>query len=126
MPCSSAISVTERTGYIGRVRTEAPEVYKATLVAPAPAVAGGKYGAQIGFRSGAHLAHDLPAMAEGDQRRDADDAKLACGLRPLVRVDLPHVDAAFVLGLQALDYGSHPPARRTPRRPDIHDKRSGV
>jgi raffinose/stachyose/melibiose transport system substrate-binding protein len=35
--------------YIGRVRTEAPEVYKATGVAPAPAVAGGKYGAQIGF-----------------------------------------------------------------------------
>jgi len=31
------------------VRTDAPEVYKATSVAPAPAVAGGKYGAQIGF-----------------------------------------------------------------------------
>jgi raffinose/stachyose/melibiose transport system substrate-binding protein len=35
--------------YIGRVRTEAPEVYKATRVVPAPAVSGGSYGGQIGF-----------------------------------------------------------------------------
>jgi raffinose/stachyose/melibiose transport system substrate-binding protein len=35
--------------YIGRVRSEAPAVYEATRVAPAPAVAGGTYGGQIGF-----------------------------------------------------------------------------
>ena len=35
--------------YIGRIRSEAPEIYAATKVAPAPAVPGGKHGGQIGF-----------------------------------------------------------------------------
>jgi len=35
--------------YIGRIRDEAPEVYKATKLTPAPQVKGGKYGAQIAF-----------------------------------------------------------------------------
>jgi raffinose/stachyose/melibiose transport system substrate-binding protein len=52
--------------YIGRVRTEAPEVYKNTLVAPAPAVAGGKYGAQIGF-----LLSNLAAANTSDPARRA-------------------------------------------------------
>jgi len=35
--------------FIGNIRDNAPDVYEATSIAPAPAVKGGKYGAQIGF-----------------------------------------------------------------------------
>jgi raffinose/stachyose/melibiose transport system substrate-binding protein len=52
--------------YIGRVRNDAPEVYKATKVAPAPAVAGGKYGGQIGF-----LLSNLAAANTADPARRA-------------------------------------------------------
>jgi len=36
--------------YIGRVRSDAPEVYERTRLAPAPALAGGTHGHQIGFQ----------------------------------------------------------------------------
>lgn len=52
--------------YIGRVLKEAPEVYAATRVAPAPAVAGGSYGAQIGF-----LLSNLAAANTSDPARRA-------------------------------------------------------
>lgn len=52
--------------YIGRVRNDAPEVYKNTLLAPAPAVAGGRYGAQIGF-----LLSNLAAANTSDPARRA-------------------------------------------------------
>jgi raffinose/stachyose/melibiose transport system substrate-binding protein len=53
--------------YIGRVRTEAPAVYQATRVAPAPAARGGRHGGQIGF-----LLSNLAAANTTDPaRRDA-------------------------------------------------------
>jgi raffinose/stachyose/melibiose transport system substrate-binding protein len=52
--------------YIGRVRNEAPEVYKATAVTSAPAAAGGKSGAQIGF-----LLSNLAAANTDDPARRA-------------------------------------------------------
>lgn len=52
--------------YIGRVLKEAPEVYKATKLAPAPAVSGGKHGGQIGF-----LLSNLAAANTDDPARRA-------------------------------------------------------
>jgi raffinose/stachyose/melibiose transport system substrate-binding protein len=52
--------------YIGRVRNDAPDVYESTEVAPAPKVAGGTYGGQIGF-----LLSNLAAANTDDPARRA-------------------------------------------------------
>jgi raffinose/stachyose/melibiose transport system substrate-binding protein len=52
--------------YIGAAKKNAPEVHAATAVAPAPAVKGGKYGAQIGF-----LLSNLAAAKTDDRARRA-------------------------------------------------------
>ncbi|MBA7685544.1 Multiple sugar-binding protein [subsurface metagenome] len=53
--------------YIGSIREKAPEVHKVTSVAPAPAVAGGEYGAQIGFL----LSNLAAARTDDPDRREA-------------------------------------------------------
>jgi len=52
--------------YIGAAKKNAPEVHAATAVAPAPAVKGGRYGAQIGF-----LLSNLAAANTDDPARRA-------------------------------------------------------
>jgi raffinose/stachyose/melibiose transport system substrate-binding protein len=52
--------------YIGAAKKNAPAVHAATAVAPAPAVKGGKYGAQIGF-----LLSNLAAAKTDDRARRA-------------------------------------------------------
>ncbi|MBN2553398.1 MAG: carbohydrate ABC transporter substrate-binding protein [Spirochaetales bacterium] len=52
--------------YIGAAKKNAPEVHAATAVAPAPAVKGGQYGAQIGF-----LLSNLAAADTDDAARRA-------------------------------------------------------
>jgi len=52
--------------FIGATRDRAPEVHAATAVAPAPAVKGGEYGAQIGF-----LLSNLAAAKTDDPARRA-------------------------------------------------------
>jgi len=52
--------------FIGAIRDRAPKVYAVTDVAPAPAVKGGKYGAQIGF-----LLSNLAAANTDDPARRA-------------------------------------------------------
>jgi len=52
--------------FIGATRDRAPEVHAATAVAPAPAVKGGEYGAQIGF-----LLSNLAAANTDDPARRA-------------------------------------------------------
>jgi raffinose/stachyose/melibiose transport system substrate-binding protein len=64
--------------YIGRIREQAPDVYVATNLAPAPKVPGGKHGGQIGFP----LSNLAAGNTENSARRDAVVAFMKWMTRP--------------------------------------------
>ena len=86
--------------YSGRVRGDAPAVYEATNVVPAPAVAGGTYGAQIGF-----LLSNLAAAKTDDPARRAAVIKFMKWMTDPDNVKMISMDAGslFCVKLQFTD-----------------------